>query len=460
MKNSIRSQYLIFFIAVVVLTLTFVGGARGQDGEQQERPRNVILFIADGFGPASATFARDFTGQSLALDGILVGAMSTYSTSAKVTDSAAAGTAFASGIKTYNGAVGVDTLQLPVGTLVEAAETRGLATGLVSTAAITHATPAAFSAHVASRGSQSEIAAQQAVQNIEVLLGGGLQYYVPSSEGGVREDGAHLLDAMRSRGYQVVSNRAELIGASETPVIGLFTKNHMAYEVDRDPDLEPSLAEMTLAAIELLEDDPDGFFLMVEAGRIDHAAHGNDPAGHVHDILAYDDAVAAALEFARRDGETLVVGVADHETGGLTLGRNVDGRAQYDWRPDVLARVSASTDVIVDLLEDGGDPASVLAAHAGIDTLDLKDWSLLVEGRETERLGPAIGEIVSRRALLGWTSYGHTAVDVNTYAAGPGETVFYGHRDNADVGRILADLLGLDLDAETRRLQADAAGTR
>ena len=460
MTISVRTQCPIFLIAVVALALTSMGDARGQDGQPQEQPRNVILFIADGFGPASATFARDFSGQPLAIDGVLVGTLSTYSASSKVTDSAAAATALASGIKTYNGAVGVDTLRLPVGTLVEAAEARGLSTGLVSTAAITHATPAAFSAHVPDRGSQSEIAAQQAVQEIEVLLGGGLRYYVPSAEGGVREDGAHLLDAMRSRGYHVVSNRTELNGDVETPVIGLFTMNHMAYEVDRDPEVEPSLAEMTRAAIGLLDDDPDGFFLMVEAGRIDHAAHGNDPAGHVHDILAYDDAVAAALEFARQDGETLVVGVADHETGGLTLGRNVNGQAFYEWKPDVLRRVSASTDVIIEHLKDGADPAAVLAEYAGIDTLDLRDWTLLAEANETGRLGAAIGEIVSRRALLGWTSYGHTAVDVNTYAFGPGESAFYGHRDNADVGRIVADLLGIDLDAETRRLQADAGGTR
>ena len=460
MTASVRTQYSIFMIALMVLAPALPGQARGQDEDRSERPRNVILFIADGYGPASATFARDFIGRPLVMDGVLVGAMSTYSTSAKVTDSAAAATAFASAIKTYNGAVGVDTLQLPVGTLVEAAESRGLATGLVSTAAITHATPAAFSAHVPDRGSQSEIAEQQAGQDIDVLLGGGLRYYLPSADGGAREDGAHLLDAMRSRGYEVVSSRSDLSGDLEAPVIGLFTMNHMAYEVDRDPEAEPSLAEMTRAAIGLLEDDPDGFFLMVEAGRIDHAAHGNDPAGHVHDILAYDEAVAAALEFARRDGETLVVGVADHETGGLTLGRNVDGRSYYDWKPDVLRRVSASTDVIVDLLDGGGDPASVLADHAGIDTLDLKDWSLLAEGSETGRLGAAIGEIVSRRALIGWTSYGHTAVDVNTYAFGPGETAFYGHRDNTDVARILADLLHLDLEAETQRLQADAGGTR
>lgn len=429
------------------------------DVRAQDEPANVILFIADGFGPASATFARDYVGRPLALDGVLVGTLRTHSTDARVTDSAAAGTAFASGIKTYNGAVGMDTLRRPVGTLLEAAETNGLATGLVSTASITHATPAAFSAHVENRGSQLDIALQQSEQEIEVLLGGGRQFFVPQQEGGEREDGRDLLESMRDRGYSVVGTRDEMSSVAGAPVVGLFTPNHMAYEVDRDRDLEPSLAEMTMKAVDLLKDDPDGFFLMVEGGRIDHAAHGNDPTGHLHDILAYDEAVAAALEFARRDGSTLVVSVADHETGGITVGRRVGDASHYDWNPDVLARVSASTERMRELAAEGADPADLLAEFASIDSLGAEEQEMLRLAEEQDRyIDRAFAEIISRRALIGWTTYGHTAVDVNTYAFGPGASRLAGHRDNADVGRILADLLGLELEAATRRLRAPAGG--
>lgn len=421
----------------------------------QDEPRNVILFIADGFGPASATFARDYIGRPLTLDTIAVGSLRTHSTDSRVTDSAAAATALAAGIKTYNGAIGMDTLRRPVGTLLEAAEAAGLATGLVSTASITHATPASFSAHVPQRDAEVDIAVQQIEKGIEVMFGGGRQFFLPVAEGGVRQDHLNVLDALREREVRVITTHSELDDVTTAPVVGLFTMSQMSYEIDRDPAEEPGLTEMTRTAIELLKNDPDGFFLMVEGGRIDHAAHGNDPAGHLHDILAYDEAVAAALKFAVENGETLVVSVADHETGGLSLGRNVHDHAIYDWRPEVLERVTASTDHMSRAVADGRDPAAVLAKYAGIDTLSVNDRELLDRANATGRLMmETLGEIISRRALVGWTTYGHTGVDVTTYAYGPGSDIFRGNQENTAVGLHLAELLGLDLYAETRRLRA------
>jgi alkaline phosphatase len=207
---------------------------------------------------------------------------------------------------------------------------------------------------------------------------------------------------------------------------------------------------MTAKALDLLDEDPDGFFLMVEGSRIDHAAHGNDAAAHLHDMLAYDAAVATALDFARRDGRTLVISVADHETGGLTLGR----RGASGWNPDVLSRVRASHSPIVSQLAEGGDVETVLASYVGIDDLSDEERELFeTAGTESGALSAALTQVVGHRAGVGWTTGGHTAVDVNLYAFGPGRESFIGNLDNAEVGRRIAQLMGLDLVAATVALQ-------
>ena len=451
-------RFLSFLLAVL-----FVGSAYAQP----ERPRNVILFVNDGTGPASYTMARDFLRQQrgvhhLVSDTVQTGAVTTYSTSSRVTDSAAGATAFATGIKTYNGAIAVDTLEQPVATLLEAAEARGMATGLIATSRITHATPASFSAHVPSRAQEAEIAAQQIEQGIEVFLGGGSRFYLPVDAGGARDDGRNLLDEAAAAGYTVATDRAGFDAADAAPFLGLLTPSHMAYEIDRDPAAEPSLAEMTAKAIELLEDDEDGFFLMIEASRIDHAAHGNDAAAHLHDVLAFEEAFAVALEYARSSGGTLVVATSDHETGGLTLGRSIDGAGVYAWNPDVLAAVQSSHFPMIEaILREGRPAAEVFAEMAGVEDLTEEELVVLGAGMEdATALNAAIGAILSERAVVGWTTVGHTAVDVPLFSYGPGREHFRGVLDNTRIGTAIAELLGFDLEALTRALRdrADAAG--
>ena len=435
-------------IRVLLVLLFCVPAAFAQDSTVVvERPQNVILMIADGFGPASATLAREFSGEPLALDAILRGAVRTSSTSSRVTDSAASATAYASGIQTYNGAIGVDTLQNPVGTVLEAAQARGMKTGLVATSRITHATPATFAAHVPERWDETTIAEHIAARDIDVVFGGGRKFFVPEAEGGERTDGRNLLAEVRERGTAVVTDRAGFDGTVETPVLGLFADDHLAYEIDRDETDQPSLATLTQRALDLLGDGEAGFFLMVEGSRIDHAGHGNDPAAHVHDVLAYDAAVRVALDFAREMGNTLVVSVSDHETGGLSLGR--DG--VYAWHPEVLARVETSTDWMMDRIETGADPATVLREDAGINELTPEERTRLATDKLSDR---DLGRLISERAMLGWTTKGHTGVDVGLYAYGPGSAPLRGVLTNDAVGRLVAAALGLDLAPVTEELRA------
>ncbi len=444
-----------------------------------DRPVNVIYFITDGFGPASVTFARDFkrsqTGQTgLAFDSSLVGALQTWATNTRVTDSAAGGTALAAGVKTYNGAIAVDTLGRAVATVLEAAQARGMGTGVVVTSRITHATPACFTAHADSRALETEIALQQVHLAPDVFFGGGRRYFVPTSTGGLRPDGKALLDTLRAKGYGVALNRAAFDGLDRTPAAALLADDHLAYEIDRDPAREPSLAEMTTKAIELLRGHRNGFFLMVEASRIDHAGHANDAAAHVRDILAFEAAWRAAVQFAREDGHTLVVSTSDHETGGLSVGR--DGL--YAWHPEVLARVQASHERLAPRLlaampadPSGAEAMRLARAGLGLDSLAGPARARLLETlrmpagtAQNAALGRLLRDLVSVPALVGWTTLGHTAVDVNVYAFGPGADHFRGNHPNDFMGQTVARVLGLDLaplTAELRRrfaAQARAAG--
>ncbi len=449
--------------------------------DSSPQPTNIILLIPDGFGPASGTMARDYlrwqSGTTeLALDSLQRGSVRTFSTSSRVTDSAAGATAYSTGTKTYNGAIAVDTTKRPLATVLEAAERKGLATGLVATSRLTHATPAAFSVHFEDRWMENQIDASQITKDIDVLLGGGRRHFLPqSADGSDREDGRHLIDEARSNGYQYVSNRNELMSVTTGPVLGLFSNSHMSYEIDRDPSAQPSLAEMTRKAIDIVSQDEDGFFLMVEGSRIDHAGHENDAAAHLHDILAFNKAVETALSFAKANGNTLVVNVSDHETGGMSLGRSVDGEGIYAWKPSLLDRVTASHAVIIDSLQtaldalpktdDDGEQGShdrqirtlrpIVEHFTGItDFSDAETSRLRSSVGNDDALGAALTEIIGRRTLVGWTTGGHTAVDVNLYAFGPGSQVFTGNHDNTYVGQAIARLLGADLSALTREMRS------
>lgn len=458
---TLRSLPTSLLAGLVALALWMAPPAVAQQ-PAPDRPANVILFIPDGFGPASGTMARDFLRHrdgvtSLALDSVLVGSVRTFASDSRITDSAAGATAYATGTKTYNGAIAVDTTRQPVATLLEAAERRGMATGLVATSRITHATPASFSAHVVDRGMENEIATQQINKNIEVILGGGRRHFLPNTEGGRRDDGRDLTAEAQRSGYQYVANRDELSAITEAPVLGLFSASHMSYEVDRDPAEQPSLAEMTRKALDLVDDDEDGYFLMVEASRIDHAGHSNDAAAHLHDILAYNEAVTVALEKARADGNTLLLSVSDHETGGMSLG--IDG--VYAWDPAALGRVQASHRAILgealsSTTIDGESvpiiQPSVVQAQTGIELSSDEVAQLRSNVASPRSLNALLSDIISRATRIGWTTSGHTAIDVNLYAYGPGAHRFTGNHDNTFVGATLADLLGFDLSTLTTDL--------
>jgi len=274
-------------------------------------PPGIVLMIGDGMGYAQLEAAR-LHGGPLAIETLPhVGELRTASADSDVTDSAAAATALASGVITNNFAVGVDPQGKPVRTVVHAALERGMAAGVVTTAALVTATPASFLAHAPSRTMLQEIASQLSESQAQVLLGGGRQYFAAEA----RRDGVDLIGRFGARGCEYGETAALLLlAASRSCIVGLLAAGEMPFA---SAGRSPSLAAMTLAALEVLLQNPRGFFLLVEADEIDKRGHANDAAGVVSEVRAFDDAVAALLLALAERPNTLIVVTADHETGGL-----------------------------------------------------------------------------------------------------------------------------------------------
>ncbi|WP_374403340.1 alkaline phosphatase [Niveibacterium sp.] len=315
-------------------------------------PTNVIFFLGDGMGIATTTAARIY---SVGEDGELTmdtlpetGFVKTFSNDAQVTDSAPSMAAYMTGVKMNNEVISMSTDTVaknpnadftsncgtangtPVTTLLELAKAAGRGTGVVTTTRVTHATPAATYAHVCHRDAEADIAAamvpagkgynDKLADGIDVVLGGGKQFFVTTDAGGKRADKRDLTAELKAAGYTVATDRAgfdAIDPAKAGKFVGLFTSSHMSYDLDRDPAKEPSLAEMTVKAIQRLQRNEKGFFLMVEGGRIDHALHETTAKKALQDTIAFDNAIKAALDEMKKTDptlkNTLVVVTADHD---------------------------------------------------------------------------------------------------------------------------------------------------
>jgi len=272
--------------------------------------RNVILMIGDGMGVSHVFAAMTANNDRLYIDQMpYIGFQKTKAKNRYRTDSAGAGSALATGKKTDYGSISVDENNQANPTILEYAAGNGYGTGLVAACKITHATPAAFIAHVPVRNQYEDIAAFFVSDSIDLFLGGGSDDFCK------RETGINLRPALEAKGFQVLTDRSELAAIKSGKIAGLFANGHLeAY-----PKRGEFLVESTLKAIEILNQKKNGFFLMVEGSQIDWTAHDNDLGATVEEMLDFDRAVGAALKFAEKDGHTLVIVTADHETGGLSV---------------------------------------------------------------------------------------------------------------------------------------------
>jgi len=493
MKKRILSTILVIMVLVATVPLSTTNADIGVTSTNtttvgDQNAKYIFYFIGDGLGAAQRQLAEYYlqttTGDSstkLLMNDLEYSAINTtHSANTLVTDSAAAGTALATGYKTNNGMISVLEDGSPVETLVEKAESIGMATGVATTTRITHATPAVFISHNADRDNESDIAADMLDSGVDYLVGGGVRHFLPqnfvdtqtdvfgSTIKSKRTDDRNLLSEFAALGYTVdyglsgAENFENYNPKTGDQYVGLFAYSHMPYSIDVENQTEydvPTLAEITEKGIELLSKDEDGFFFMIEAGRIDHACHPNDAAGTIMDTLALDDAIKEAYTFYEaHPDETLIVVVGDHETGGLGMGVNTD----YFMNLQELSKVTVSIEdwMYGDVALEGNldtimsDAKTSFGIESFTDSekamlqsaITRRDAGIISEGNAYayNEVAVAMTHIVSEHAGVYWTSFAHTGTQIPLSAIGVGAENYKGFLDNTDIEKITANLLGFD----------------
>ncbi|UTA67691.1 alkaline phosphatase [Emticicia sp. 21SJ11W-3] len=291
------------------------------EAQKNQYPKNIIFLIGDGMGTAQIYSGIVSAKGPLNIErSKVIGFHKNHSADNFITDSAAGATAFSTGQKTYNGAIGVDADKNPLPTILEIAEQKGLATGLVATCAIVDATPSSFIAHQPSRKMSEEIAADFLKTDIDLFIGGGRKYF------NQRKDGRNLLDELKSKNYQVAQSIDEVAKVKSGKLAGLIAEGDPVKISEGRGD---QLLVSTQTALNILKQNKKGFFLMVEGSQIDWGGHANDTQYIVNEMLDFDKAIGEAFDFADKDGNTLVIITADHETGGFSLnGLSKDGKVE------------------------------------------------------------------------------------------------------------------------------------
>ncbi len=437
-----------------------------QTENQPSKPKNIILFIGDGMGPAYMKAYRLFKDdpqtakvENTLFDEMFVGILRTdlIGDYGSVTESAASATAMATGVKTYEGAISVDLNHKPLLTVLEDAKHKGLSTGLIATSSISHATPAAFASHQNNRGNEKAIVNQYIgnrfndLPYVDILLGGGRNHFV-------RED-RNIIKEFEALGYHMVDDRKTLEANHATRMLGLFSDDGMAKMIDREPS-SPSLAQMTKAAIKQLSKNEKGFFLMVEASQIDWAGHDQDIVGVISEMQDLEAAVLVAKAFAdapHNVQNTQILITADHSTGGLSIGSEVNGTKYYQWKADVIQKIQNTPEKIIkqalvskDLIGEFSKATGfnlTTNERAHIESLNFKhyaknDHNLSEQDYlKVEKIYDELCSIISDRSYTGWTTHGHTGEDVHLFAYGPASIQLQGNWENTRIGQVIFEWL-------------------
>lgn len=293
-------------IIALLLSLPLTGFS-----QKNKHPKNIILMVGDGMGVAQIYAGLTANHGKLNLEQCTsVGFHKNQASDKYVTDSAAGATAFACGQKTYNGAIGVDANGKSIPSILEVAERNGLATGLIATCSITHATPACFISHQASRSLDENIALDFLKTDIDVFIGGGRKFFTQ------RNDGLNLTDSLKARGYQIANSITEVQQVTTGKLAAFLADEQQSkFSAGRGDELVKS----TETALQLLKSNKKGMFMMIEGSQIDWGGHGNDTQYIIDEMIDFDNAIGKVLDFAKKEGNTLVIITADHETGGFSI---------------------------------------------------------------------------------------------------------------------------------------------
>ncbi|MEN6588204.1 MAG: alkaline phosphatase [Proteiniphilum sp.] len=451
----------------ILLSLWFISAALFA---QEVKPvKNVIVMIPDGTSVGVYSAARWFKfynnlGEGLHVDPYFTGTVTTFSSNAPIGDSAPTGSTYATGVLQQSGNVAIhpevsenDLFQTdpsrtwqPAATILEALKIeKQKAVGLVVTCEFPHATPADFSAHHYKRSNYSALASQMAYQNLDVMFGGGNGILTGDIKQHFKNNGTTLISDDRN---------ALLHYAGDGKVWALFGDKALPYDMDRNPDKVPSLAEMTEKALQLLSKKEEGFFLMVEGSQVDWAAHANDAATIINEFLAFDEAVGKVMEFAKNDGNTAVIILSDHGNSGFTIGsNNCPGYDKLSLAQlfGAVSKIKLSANGLESILVKT-KPENIKATFKKYTDIDITDEELQTllssknyqEGDYTKvgtsnNLAHNIVNILNSRSCFGFTTGGHTGEEVLLAAYHPQGDVPKGHLTNMQVNRYLQQVSGL-----------------
>ena len=464
-----KSVKLTIFISLLAIAMIPVSCTRQ---EKVKPTKNVILMVPDGVSTSVLSLVRWYNQQkspqnvtaTLATDPYLCGMVRQSCSDSPIPASPAAMTSFMTGYKVQGSNMSVypsknegqdlvnvnaDSTWQPLATVMEAAKILGhKSTGLVVTVTATHATPGATTAHTVSRSEHHDIIRQMASNRVDVIFGGGVDYMDDDVKSILEDNGITYIEK------DVPSFRA----VEKAPVWSLFAGEDMAFDLDRDTLAEPSLCEMTEKALSLLSKDKNGFFLMVEGSKVDYAAHSNDPMGIISEYDAFDKAVAVAMDFAKKDGNTTVIVVPDHGNSGMTVGNN-DYKNYYkkglDTAMAMLPQYKCTGEGLTGLIQAQGvdricpifkeftgidlTPAEEKAVRESMANIE-KDYMEVVLSRN---LKSVVTKILNAHVHFGYASGCHTSEDVFLAVYNPNGQVPMGWIDGTDLAGYMYGLLGV-----------------
>ena len=444
--------------------LTFFQVVAFAQSECADTVKNVIILIPDGTSSGLLTLSRWYNGNKpLAIDPLLCGMIKTHNADGKLPDSAPTATAYAAGVKTKSPYIGIDSNKNPRISVLRLAKLKGLSTGIVATCEFPHATPAAFVCHYDSRESKKYTnLIKQFIYNSPTLVFAGGKKYL---------DSAYYQPLLNPNGITLITDKPsfEKLNALPQPkksIWALFSDwqdstNCKSYECDRDASNEPSLSEMTTKAIQLLSQNEKGFFLVVEGSQIDWAAHRNDPYAAVTDFLEFDKAVAAALDFAEKNKNTVVIVCPDHGCGGINIGTSEETAFSQDSKTNAddidikknivepLQQIKCSARKLSEMmLQDSAyiskdSIAKYYNFHPTDSFVSVLEY-LIKEDKNVDKVQYLLGKNFSIQNHIGWTTTKHTGEDVFLAMYAP-ETIKKktGVIDNSDIGKYIAEILDL-----------------
>lgn len=479
MKKTVKTFLVILSLCILITSTTYANAATGSDASNEIK--NVIFLIPDGMSTTGTTLARWFNdAKPLALDEMASGLVRTYWSSGPITDSAPAGTAYATGYKSTDKYISVapDSISMPgytpknqvvpkkpLATVLEGAKLIGKSTGLIATSEISHATPATFASHTSSRSEEENIAEQILYHDVDVVLGGTTFYMTAEN----RKDGEDLISIAKERGYDFVTTPTGMKNSKSSKLWGTFAQMDLAYDFDRKSSKEPSLEEMTSKALSVLSKNPKGFFLMVEGSKIDWAAHANDPIGIISDVLAFDNAVKVALDFAKKDKHTLVIACTDHGNGGITIGSSNTnsnyssvGLEQFI-TPLKKAKLTAEGTAIKIYENKNADVKWIISSYYGISDFTDEESKAIEDAMKADAekkvtrgqdsaIKAVLVNMMNKRASIGWDTSGHTGEDVTLYTYGPNGQKLTGVVENTYIAEYIAKNMGFNLDDINKQL--------